>query len=331
MSALASRIANRAKDLLFVAPLDSHWRRALRGKVMCLLYHRVDDPAHVPYLEQFGAPSIPPDELARELRFLQGQGAKFMTLADLRQGEFPDPSQFGVIVSFDDGFRDNYTAGLPVLEQLGIRGVMFQSTGMVDAPSLLWEHALYWLWSDPRSRERLERLVRSRLADMTASQGPALLTRLRDELPMTQLEAILAELTAGDASAAALVEQARRLYPRASDVTQAHRHGHELASHGHHHYPRRSIDGATFEAELVRSIDVLTRLTGTAPGAFSYPFNSYLPGDAALCAQHFKQVATVDRALIDRSSDPHALARFTWPGPHRNGLRRRRWLLTGRI
>ena len=54
------RIANRAADLLFLPPLDRLWRRRLRGKVLCLLYHRVDQPGRVPFLDRFGVPPIPP-------------------------------------------------------------------------------------------------------------------------------------------------------------------------------------------------------------------------------------------------------------------------------
>ena len=109
MAALLKRLLNRSKDLLFIPPLDPYWRRQLNGKILCLLYHRVDDSGRCDFLDRFGVPPIPPRDLLEELGFLKAQGAHFMTFSDLRHGYFPGPDQFGVIVSFDDCLRDTYT------------------------------------------------------------------------------------------------------------------------------------------------------------------------------------------------------------------------------
>ena len=76
---------------------------------------------------------------------------------------------------------------------------------------------------------------------------------------------------------------------------------------------------------------MLERVTGQAPQAFSYPFNSYQSGDAALCSRHYGQVATVDAQLISRKTPRLAIPRFTWPGPLRNPRHFRRWLWTGHL
>jgi peptidoglycan/xylan/chitin deacetylase (PgdA/CDA1 family) len=128
-----------------------------------------------------------------------------------------------------------------------------------------------------------------------------------------------------------LAALAQQLYPTRSDVLRATRGQHELGSHGHHHYMRSAMDGALFENELRDSARLLEMYSGERPQAFSYPFNDYLPAEAGVCARYFEQVATVDAAPICRGTDPLALPRFTWPGVGRTGLRRRRWLLTGRI
>ena len=113
---LLPRLANRARDVLFLPPFDPYWRRRLNGKVLCLLYHRVDHPGRVPFLDRFGVPPIPPKTLLNELSFLKMQGAHFLTFSDLRHGYFPRRNQFGVIVSFDDCLRDMYTSATGVLE-----------------------------------------------------------------------------------------------------------------------------------------------------------------------------------------------------------------------
>lgn len=323
------RLANRGRDLLFLPFMDGHWRRRLQGKVMCLLYHRVDEPGHFPFLDRAGSPVIAPAALERELRFLQGQGARFLTFADLRRGEFPGPDDFGVIACFDDGFLDNYTRALPILERLGIRATLFQATALIEARSLIWEHALYWQGRDPGAAHAFAERVHAELPDSRAFQGGALIAWLREQVPTALVEALLEQaVRCGDVETA---ELARRLYPTAAHLRRARDAGHELGSHGHHHYKRSNIDAATFERELVRSVEVLDAVLGQPPAAFSYPFNSYRPDDTAICARHFAQAATVDRQFIEPDTDPLRLPRFTWPGPARNALRQRRWLLTGTI
>jgi len=325
------RAANRAADLLFVPPLDRLWRRRLRGKVLSLLYHRVDQPGRVPFLDRFGVPPITPGELAAELAFLQRRGARFLTDADLRAGRFPSAEEFAVIVSFDDGLRCNYEEGLAVLEGLGVPAVFFQSSGMITGGELVWEHALYWYGAHPTLAPELEALARQHLALPGDLQGPELIAQLRDATPMARVRELLAELAGRWGTTGELAAAADRLYPNEAHLRRAWDAGHEIGSHGHHHVPRCAISPAEFEQELVRSSAVLSRALGEPPLSFSYPFNSHLPGDMEICGRHFLQVATVDGALLTPSTPALDLPRFTWPGPHPNRLRRRRWLWTGTL
>lgn len=329
MSRLLSRLANRGRDVLFLPPFDGLWRRRLRGRVMALLYHRVDQPGRVPFLDRCGVPPIPPQELAAELGFLRRQGATFLTYDDLWQGRGPERGGFGVIVSFDDGFRDNYTNGLRVLDALAIPGVLFQATAMLRPGTLIWEHTLYWFWQDPARAAALTDLARRRFPACRSLAGGPLLGFLREGIPMREVESLLAELRQASGSEAELADLADALYPEEADLVAARRGGHQIGSHGHHHYPRHCLSDEEFEAELTTSRAILARILGQAPRAFSYPFNSHRAGDERICGRHFQQVATVDARPIEAGTPPLALPRFTWPGPHRHALHRRRWLWTG--
>jgi peptidoglycan/xylan/chitin deacetylase (PgdA/CDA1 family) len=326
---LLPRLANRSLDALFLPPFDGLWRRRLAGKVMGLLYHRVDQPGNVPFLDRCGVPPIPPEELAAELRFLQAHGATFLTFDDLWQGRTPEPGGFGVVVSFDDGFRDNYSNGLKVLDQLGIRGVLFQATAMLRPQSLIWEHTLYWTWQEPARAAALTELARRHFPSCRALSSGDLQSFLREGIAMREVEALLAELCDTTGSAGELADLAQDLYPQEADLVAAREAGHQIGSHGHHHYPRHCLSDAEFEAELTTSRAILARILGHAPRAFSYPFNSHQAGDEQICGRHFQQVVTVDSQPIETGMSPLALPRFTWPGPHRHGLHRRRWLWTG--
>lgn len=331
MSVGLNRIANRTRDLLFFPGSERLWRMKLKGEVMALVYHRVDDRSNHTFLARGGVPVITPEALEKELTMLRRFGARFLTFADLRRGVFPEADEFGTIVTFDDCFRDNYTRGLEVLDSVGVKGVFFQCSGMIGARRLLPEHALYWLSEQPETAPPLLETARAAgwpgAQDATAERLTALAGRWIRTVPARRLAAGLGELQAG----LSREEPAREIYPAEEDVRRAFRAGHEIGSHGHDHLHRATLDSAGFEQELSLSSARLEEVNGVRPAAFSYPFNGHQAGDRALCAKFYDQAVTVDQRFIDRSTDPLELPRFTWPGPARNGLRLRRWLLTGTI
>ena len=330
---LMRRLANRAKDLLFLPGTERYWCGRLRGKTMALVYHRVADPAEYPFLARGGTPVIRPEQLAREIEFLKSQGARFLTFADLRDGRYPDDGEFGIVLTFDDCFLDNYAAGLDVLDACGVKAVFFQSSGMVGASRLVPEHAFYWYAGQPETAPRLLGLAREAgwvdAAEADVRDFTGLANRWIWEVPAESINVVLARLREqfpGKEEALA-----KALYPKEEDLRRAVQAGHEIGSHGHDHLHRATLSADAFEQELIHSCERLAEITGHPPAAFSYPFNGHQTGDREICARHFEQAATVDCQPIERGSDPLALGRYSWPGQARNGLRLRRWLLTGRI
>src|SRR5262249_48446242 len=126
-----------------------------------------------------GVPAIDPDELASDLTYLKRNGACFLTFDDLRAGQFPSEREWGIIVTFDDCFHDNYTQGIEVLSALGIKAVFFQTSGLVDGKELIWEHQLYWYSRNDLVATRFIRLANAVLASM----GLALIAHQNDIVP----------------------------------------------------------------------------------------------------------------------------------------------------
>ncbi len=329
---IARRVANRALDALFVPPLDRLFATRFRGRVVCLLYHRVAEPGVEPILDTFGTPPIPPEALERELRQLLAWGGRFMTLDELAKGEWPSAREIGVILSFDDGFRDTYAAGLPIAQSVGARAVVFQISAMLtEAPALLWEHALYWLGADAGRFRALAGVLEGEFASLAQADVRAAVTVLRETASASQLMTIVAAALAQCGDGEVLTQLAQRWYPEPSVLRGALRNGHDIGSHGQHHFKRSALDAGAFEAELVASKLALAEICGCTPRAFSYPFNSHVEGDEAIVARHFDWAFTVDGGPLEPSFVRSSVPRFTWPGPHPNALRLRRWLRTGQI
>ncbi|HKO97262.1 MAG TPA: polysaccharide deacetylase family protein [Pyrinomonadaceae bacterium] len=93
-------------------------------RIPVLLYHKISKPR--PDTRIRGA-FTPPRRFQKQMAYLKRQGFVFYTASDLvkhfeQHGEFP---KGGVALTFDDGWKDNYTNAFPVLKELGIKATIF--------------------------------------------------------------------------------------------------------------------------------------------------------------------------------------------------------------
>src|SRR5262249_22673597 len=233
-----------------------------------------------------GVPAIDPDELDYDLNYLKRNGARFLTFDDLREGHFPSEREWGIIVTFDDCFYDNYKQGLDVLSTLGIKAVFFQTSGVVDGQELIWEHRLYWY---SRSDQIVARLLKHANEALTAKGLPLIghqndvVHTLRDQTPFAVTADILERASADAMLTDSMPQLPGRLYPTAEQVRGARRAGHEIGCHGHLHFKRANIPIALFRSDLERSKATLADILGRAPASYSFPFSSFGPGDSEIC------------------------------------------------
>lgn len=59
------------------------------------------------------------------------------------------------LITFDDGWKDNYTVALPRLEQRRLPATIFLVTGLVESQELFWVERLRLACEDPTGRERI--------------------------------------------------------------------------------------------------------------------------------------------------------------------------------
>lgn len=91
---------------------------------LLLVYHQISDLP--PKLDPYRI-SVPPEAFARHMAYLAENNYTSLTLADaaekMRAGE-PLPPR-SIVITFDDGYRDNYTNALPVMREYGMTGTIF--------------------------------------------------------------------------------------------------------------------------------------------------------------------------------------------------------------
>jgi len=78
--------------------------------------------------------SVPPERFAEHLCYLRDQGYTSISLHELAlalQVGHPLPPK-PIVLTFDDGYRDNYLHAFPLLQRYGFRGTFFLITGYID-------------------------------------------------------------------------------------------------------------------------------------------------------------------------------------------------------
>src|SRR6185437_9715531 len=107
-------------------------------------YHRVGDREATPY--DPGVYSATPELFEEQIRFLRRrlrpvtleEAAAFLA-GRLRLG------RAGVLVTFDDGYLDNYTTAFPLLRRHGVPAVFFLPTAFIGTGRLAWWDAIAYL------------------------------------------------------------------------------------------------------------------------------------------------------------------------------------------
>lgn len=129
------------------------------GRIPVLMYHKV---VSEPVTGSRHGTWVTVERFARQLASLRRRGMTTVTLRDClaaARGERPLPPR-PVILTFDDGYLDNYTNAFPLLVRFGMTAVVF----LVADPALSsneWDAAAGEPWAPLMSREQAREMSRA--------------------------------------------------------------------------------------------------------------------------------------------------------------------------
>lgn len=123
--------------LLYWLALPGIFRRINRRNVAVLMYHGVlpdDDPlAEGDWLQ------VRVSEFRRQMVFLQ-RHYEVIHFADVLHGEGGGaaPGRPRAIITFDDGYANNFRWALPILQEFGLPATVFTTTAFLDTQRIFW-------------------------------------------------------------------------------------------------------------------------------------------------------------------------------------------------
>jgi peptidoglycan/xylan/chitin deacetylase (PgdA/CDA1 family) len=182
------------------AMLDVAWLRPLlrrapawRG-VLVLNYHRVGDWTGSPFDHALWSATA--DGFAAQLALLARETdvvgpADVAELARRGRGRH-------VLITFDDGYRDNYEIALPLLRAHGLSATFFLATGFLDRPHVAWWDEIAWMTRNatrslPGGAEAAGKRFTHEYKHMPAERKAAFLDAIAEQTGAGRCDASVAE------------------------------------------------------------------------------------------------------------------------------------------
>ena len=244
-----------------------------RESLLVLNYHRIGNPDDDPF--DPGVFSATGDQLSEQISYLKRhvspvtlQEAQAFVDGTLRE----KTPRCRVLITFDDGYLDNYEVAFPILRSHGVQGVFFLATSIVGSCSVPWWDHIAFLMKTARQRRFSLRYPADLAVDLVEN---GMTKSLRDILSLykrpgnTDPERFIRELKSA-AKGDDLPGTLRRFlsWDEAREMIVG---GMAIGSHTHSHTVLSQLGPEQQRDELVQSHALLKENLGFNADAIAYP------------------------------------------------------------
>lgn len=228
--------------------------RSLRvNAAAVIMYHGVCDTSRLPPEVDF---HLKTSVFERHIRMLKRRYPVVPLRRLLERIEGGDRLRKEIVLTFDDGYRNNATTAHPILERHSVPYTVFLATAYIGQDTWLPLNELYGLWHFGRITGSRMRELRARIRSRPASCATGILQEVEEDLAPAEREL-------GQESFGMLNwEQVRNLAAR----------GVEFGSHTHTHCNMAVESRDRQLAELQTSRESIRAEIGEEPATFAYPF-----------------------------------------------------------
>lgn len=132
---LVAQAARVMSNTGFCRAYGSLRSRLVRQQAAILAYHRVDRPTNHPW----SLTAVTPENFELEMRYLRRRYhvISLNELSDALNDSKTLPPN-AAVVTFDDGYKDNYIHAYPILKKYDIPATVFLTTGHIGTGDLFW-------------------------------------------------------------------------------------------------------------------------------------------------------------------------------------------------
>jgi peptidoglycan/xylan/chitin deacetylase (PgdA/CDA1 family) len=283
-------------------------RRLARGQVLVLGFHRVLPEEAFRQSCSLDGILLTETTFAEMLAYLKPRFV-FLTLEEflaLRAGN-GKTSRAACLLTFDDGWKDNYRTAYPCLKKFGVPATIFLVTGMVNSSETFWVERLHEVWRDKIRREEIRGLLASDPAAPRQGELEGVIEYLK-HMPAQRRGQILQRVI----PARAVAEQKETIDSILTweQVRAMRNDGVDFGSHTHTHPLLTYESDEAIERELRVARQALEERLGLPARAFAYPNGTW---DARV-REHVKRTGyecafTTERGWSRPDEDPYSIRR----------------------
>jgi peptidoglycan/xylan/chitin deacetylase (PgdA/CDA1 family) len=249
-----------------------------RNLLLVLNYHRIgiaDDDLFDP-----GVFTASADQLYEQVSYLK----RHVSLVTLQEalafvdGKIKENTRHcRVLITFDDGYLDNYKFAFPILRSHGVQGVFFLVTSMVGTSNVPWWDHIAYLLKTARQRQFTLQYPADLVVDidgsgMTKSLRNVLsLYKTRDNTDPTRFIRELKERTKGD-----VPPGTQRRFLSWNEARKMIAGGMAIGSHTHSHRVLSQLEPGQQLHELAQSQALLKEELGLEADVLAYPVGNTL-------------------------------------------------------
>jgi peptidoglycan/xylan/chitin deacetylase (PgdA/CDA1 family) len=245
------------------------WEEHITCWPRVIFYHYVGNEAP-PFL---GSAALRKDVFLKQIAALRRR-YRFLTWSEYKEALVsPRNAKRSILLSFDDGFQSSWAALEELAHERQIPAAFFVNTAVLDNAYAPWTVQYYFLRGEANGKF-LEPLWKS-ISNGKPLSPAAARTRCHECFSIRTVVTPIGEGLAKFGMTPAELAQRYQLYVASADIPRRN-NIIEIGNHSHSHYILSKLSDAELDQDLRSSDEILTRLLGTEPESFAYPFG--IPG-----------------------------------------------------
>jgi peptidoglycan/xylan/chitin deacetylase (PgdA/CDA1 family) len=278
-----------------------------------LMYHSIPTPEEKPWIDPFNCVSA--EAFDQQMKFLKQHRTVISIDALIHKLENGEPIDRGTVaITFDDGYRNNFTVAAPILAKYNLPATIYLATGYIEAQKNQWVDTVYsafracsqhqlnlptlgsWNLAESEQRQAAYAIVTDHLMEADVDQREALLSDINHQLSPTVLPP---RLTLN-------WDEVRQLHEQYSNIT--------LGVHTSNHLDL-SLHSDKTAQEMALSIEHMVAATGIRPKHLSFPYNRFNDeAQAEVAAYQLRSaVAEAEDPVVRKHTSRYALPRLAAP------------------
>lgn len=289
-----------------ISNIYSTLRRCIKGpQVVIVMYHRV---------APMDTSTLDPAIFEKQIKFLRNSFNVVSLDAipdcfELKKDSFKNTA----IITFDDGYKDNFIYAYPILKKYGLNATIFLTSGYIDSDKLFWWDTLEYIINNGLGIFSLEDFgtftLDSKFGRTEALQKIS--KRIRKMSSSEQLS--LLDTIASKCKVEIPENFKKEMMLSWSEVKCMLNNGITFGSHSVNHPLLTQIPLSVAKNEIVQSKRHIEEVLGIKVSAFSYPFGAFNSEIRSLVKNSGYELGltTYPEKFVDGTTNLYSLTRVT--------------------